>query len=244
MQALKNRIALVTGANKGIGFEIARQLGEEGIRILVGARDPHRGEAAAAELRSKGLAVRYVQIDLTDPVTISDAVADIEAHEKRLDILINNAAITSAGDGAPSAANIEAVRRTFDTNFFGTLAVTQSVLSLLKRSTSGRLVNVSSGLGSLAQLGDPNSEFSSFRFIGYSASKAALNMLTIQLAAELRDTGIKVNSADPGYTATDLNRHRGRQTVTEGAAAVVRLALLPDDGPTGGFFGADHPQPW
>jgi len=131
MQALKNRIALVTGANKGIGFEIARQLGEEGIRILVGARDPHRGEAAAAELRSKGLAVRYVQIDLTDPVTISDAVADIEAHEKRLDILINNAAITSAGDGAPSAANIEAVRRTFDTNFFGTLAVTQSVLSLL-----------------------------------------------------------------------------------------------------------------
>jgi NAD(P)-dependent dehydrogenase (short-subunit alcohol dehydrogenase family) len=114
----------------------------------------------------------------------------------------------------------------------------------LKRSTSGRLVNVSSGLGSLAQLGDPNSEFGGFRFIGYGASKAALNMLTVQLAAELRDTGIKVNSADPGYTATDLNHHRGRQTVTKAAAVVVRLALLPDDGPTGGFFDAHHPQPW
>src|SRR5262249_27414419 len=161
----------------------------------------------------------FVHIDLIDPVTVKAAVTDIEAHEGRLDILINNAGITSAGDGAPSAANIEAVRRTFETNFFGALAVTQAMLHLLKRSISGRLVNVSSGLGSLTQLGDPTSEFSSFRFIGYGASKAALNMLTVQLAAELRDTGIKVNSADPGYTATDLNRQRGRQTVAEGAAA-------------------------
>ena len=117
-------------------------------------------------------------------------------------------------------------------------------MPLLKRSAAGRIVNLSSGLGSIAQNGDPNSEFAAFRFIGYGASKAALNMLTVQLAAELKDTGIKVNSADPGYTATDLNGHRGRQTIPEGAAAAIRLALLPDDGPTGGFFSMCHPLPW
>src|SRR5262249_15784384 len=138
----------------------------------------------------------------------------------------------------------EDVRRICDTNFFGTLAVTQAMLPLLKRSAAGRIVNLSSGLGSLTQAGDSNSEFYGFRFIGYSASKAALNMLTVQLAAELEDSGIKVNSADPGYTATDLNRNRGRQTVQEGAAAAVRLALLPDDGPSGGFFSASAQEPW
>jgi NAD(P)-dependent dehydrogenase (short-subunit alcohol dehydrogenase family) len=114
----------------------------------------------------------------------------------------------------------------------------------LKRSASGRIVNLSSSLGSLTQIGDPNSEFAGFRFIGYGASKAALNVLTVQLAGELKDSGIKVNSADPGYTATDLNGRRGRQTIPEGAAAAIRLALLPDDGPTGGFFSANNPQPW
>src|SRR5262249_29991975 len=160
-------------------------------------------------------AVRYVRVDLTDPSTITAAQAEIEAREGRLDILVNNAGITSAGDGSPGAANLEAVQRTFDTNFFGTLAVTQAMLPLLKLSTSGRIVNLSSGLGSLAIIGAPNSEFSAYRFIGYGASKAALNMLTVQLAAELRDAGIKVNSADPGYTATDLNAHRGHQTIPE-----------------------------
>lgn len=239
-----NRIALVTGANKGIGFEIARQLGEAGLRVLVGARNPALGEAAAERLRSESFDIRHVQVDLTDLAIISAAAADIAAHEGRLDILINNAGIASSGDGSPAAASLEAVRLTFDTNFFGTLAVTQAMLPLLKRSASGRVVNVSSGLGSLTEIGDPNSEFSAFRFIGYGGSKAAVNMLTVQLAAELKDFGIKVNSADPGYTATDLNGHRGRQTISEGAAAAIRLALLPDDGPTGGFFGASHPQPW
>src|SRR5262249_48078702 len=152
------------------------------------------GELAVSALTREGVAARFVHIDLTDPVTVAAAAADIEAHEARLDILVNNAGISSAGDGAPSAASIEAVRRTFETNFFGALTVTQAMLPLLKRSSSGRLVNVSSGLGSLTELGDPTSEFSGFRFIGYGASKAALNMLTVQLAAELRDTGIKVNS--------------------------------------------------
>jgi NAD(P)-dependent dehydrogenase (short-subunit alcohol dehydrogenase family) len=244
MQTSKDRVALITGANKGIGFEIARQLGQGGNRILIGARDRDRGQTAVAELMSEGVAARYVQIDLTELATITAAAADIEAQEGRLDILVNNAGIASSGDGTPGAASLEAVRRTFDTNFFGTLAVTQAMLPLLKRSASGRIVNLSSGLGSLTQIGDPNSEFASFRFIGYGASKAALNMLTVQLAAELKSSGIKVNSADPGYTATDLNGRRGRQTTREGAAASVRLALLPEDGPTGGFFNASNPQPW
>jgi NAD(P)-dependent dehydrogenase (short-subunit alcohol dehydrogenase family) len=204
------RIALVTGANKGIGLEIARQLGMQGMRVLVGARDQDRGQAAAAALAHEGISARDVQLDLTEPATIGSAAADIEAREGRLDILINNAGITSSGDGSPGTADLEAVRRTFDTNFFGTLAVTQAMLPLLKRSPSGRIVNVSSGLGSLAYNSDPNSEYAAYRFIGYNTSKAALNMLTVQLAAELKDLGIKVNSADPGYTATDLNRHRGR----------------------------------
>ena len=210
--------------------------------VLVGARNPALGEAAAERLRGEGVDARYMQVDLTEPATITAAAADIESQEGRLDILVNNAGVSTPGDGSPGVASLEAVRRTFDTNFLGSLAVTQAMLPLLKRSASGRIVNVSSGLGSLTQIGDPTSEFAAFRFIGY-ASNAALNMLTVQLAAELKDSGIKVNSADPGYTATDLNGHRGRQTIPEGAAAAIRLALLPDDGPTGGFFSAGHPQP-
>jgi NAD(P)-dependent dehydrogenase (short-subunit alcohol dehydrogenase family) len=244
MSDSNDRVALVTGANKGIGFEIARQLGRDGIRILVGARDPHRGAAAVGALGGEGVAARFVQVDLTDPPTIAAAAADIDAHEGRLDILVNNAGITNPGDGAPGAADLDAVRRTLETNFLGSLAVVQAMLPLLKRSASGRIVNLSSGLGSLTDLGDPASEFHAFRIIGYGASKAALNMLTVQLAAELRDSGIKVNSADPGYTATDLNAHRGKQTMAEGAIAAVRLALLPDDGPTGGFFNASGHLPW
>ena len=136
------------------------------------------------------------------------------------------------------------MRRIFETNFFGTLAVTQAMLPPLRKSLSGRIVNVSSGLGSLTHNGDPSWKFAQAKFLGYNSSKAALNMLTIQLAAELTDIGIKVNSADPGFTATDLNNHRGHQSIPKGAEAVVHLALLPDDGPTGGFFSSIDPQPW
>ena len=150
MPAPKDRIALVTGANKGIGFEIARQLGKGGHPILIGARDRDRGLAAAAVLKSEGFAVRYVQIDLTELTTITAAAAGIKAQEGRLDILVNNAGITSSGDGSPGVASLEAVRRTFDTNFFGTLAVIQAMLPLLKRSASGHIVNLSSGLGCIS----------------------------------------------------------------------------------------------
>ena len=244
MQATTNRIALVTGANKGIGFEIARQLGQSGARVLVGARDRERGEQAVAALKAEDIDARYVRFDLTDPSAIEAAAADVYRQDGRLDILVNNAGISTPGDGPPGIANLDAVRRTFETNFFGTLAVTQAMLPLLRRSASGRIVNVSSGLGSLTHNGDPKSELSGVKLTGYNASKAALNMLTVQLAAELRQAGIKVNSADPGFTATDLNGHRGHQTIPQGAAAAIRLALLPDDGPTGSFFSASGEEPW
>jgi NAD(P)-dependent dehydrogenase (short-subunit alcohol dehydrogenase family) len=176
--------------------------------------------------------------------TIRATAATIEAAHGRLDVLVNNAGIADRGDGPPSRADLDPVRRTLLTNFVGPAAIAQAMLPLLRRSPAGRIVNVSSGLGSLARNTDPGWEHAPVKFLGYSASKAALNMLTVQLAFELKDTPIKVNSADPGYTATDLNDHGGTQTVEEGAAEAVRLALLPSDGPTGGYFSSAGPVPW
>lgn len=167
----------------------------------------------------------------------------IKAEFGRLDILINNAGIADSADGLPSKADIDAIDRIFATNFIGTLRVTQAMLPLIKQS-AGRIVNMSSELGSLMHNGDPEWKFAPYKFLGYSVSKAALNMLTVQLAFELRDTNIKVNSANPGFTATDLNQHRGEQTVEEGAIKPVRLALLGDEKPTGGFFEKDGELPW
>jgi NAD(P)-dependent dehydrogenase (short-subunit alcohol dehydrogenase family) len=240
-----DRIALVTGANKGIGFEIARQLGRRGMAVYVGARDRGRGIAAAEELQGEGLAARFIEIDVLREDTIRATAATIEATHGRLDVLVNNAGIADLrGDGPPSRADLDAVRRTLLTNFVGAAAVAQAMLPLLRRSLAGRIVNVSSGLGSLAKNGDPGWEHAWAKFLGYNASKAALNMLTVQLAFELKDTPIKVNSADPGYTATDLNDHRGTRTVEQGAAEVVRLALLGTGGPTGGYFSSAGPLPW
>ena len=244
MQTSPSRIALVTGANKGIGLEIAGTLARKGMRVLLGARNPELGGAAAAQLREQGLDVQFLELDLSRPDTLHDAAAWIEKHGEKLDVLVNNAGITVAGDGPPTVADVDAVRRIFETNFFGTLALTQAMLPLLRKSDAGRIVNVSSGLGSITLNGDPAWEFASVKLVGYNASKAALNMLTVQLAAELRDTPIKVNSANPGFTATDLNQHRGYQTVEQGAAEAIRLALLPQDGPTGGFFSSSGANPW
>jgi NAD(P)-dependent dehydrogenase (short-subunit alcohol dehydrogenase family) len=244
MKGSSKRIALVSGANKGIGFEIARRLGQAGLTVLFGARNADLGKQAAAKLQAEDLDVRYVELDLSRPDTIEAVAATIGAEYQRLDVLVNNAAIIDAADGPPSAADVNAVRRVFETNFFSTLALTQVVLPLLRNSRAGRIVNVSSGLGSITLNGDPNWAYAPFKLIGYCASKAALNMMTVQLAYELRGTAIKVNAADPGYTATDLNGNSGHQTVEEGAAESVRLALLPADGPTGGFFDSAGPEPW
>ncbi len=238
------KIVLVTGANKGIGFEVARQIGRTGATVLLGARNKLAGEKAAAMLASEGLAIDFIALDVTDYNSVSAAATAITNEFGRLDILVNNAGISDPADGAAPTACLDAVERVMRTNFLGTLAVTQAMLPLLRKAPSARIVNVSSGLGSLAQNSDPGYLAAATKLIGYSASKASLNMLTVQLGYLLRDTAIKVNSADPGYTATDLNGHRGLQTIPEGAAEAIRLALLPDDGPTGTYSDNKGIIPW
>ncbi|HLK67399.1 MAG TPA: SDR family oxidoreductase [Bryobacteraceae bacterium] len=244
MQTSSKKIALITGANKGIGFEIARQIGRSGATILLGARNQTAGEEAAARLTAEEIAVHFIPIDVADYASIERAAATITSSFGRLDILVNNAGINDPGDGPAPTARLDAVERVLRTNFLGALAVTQAMLPLLRKSDAARIVNVSSGLGSLTRNGDPAFPGAATKLIGYSASKAALNMLTVQLAYLLRDTRIKVNAADPGYTATDLNGHRGTQTIPEGAAEAVRLALLPDDGPSGTYSNSKGPIPW
>ena len=244
MQSLSRKIALVTGANKGIGFEVARQLAASGCTVLLGARNQALGKEAAGKLASEGLDVRYLAIDLDDPATMAAAAKTVALDFGRLDILVNNAGIAAPGDGPASTASLDAIERSLRVNFMGAVAVTQAMLPLLRNASSGRIVNVSSGLGSLTQNGDPAYSSAAVKYLGYSASKAALNMLTVHLAYELRGTAIKVNSADPGYTATDLNGHRGTQTIPEGAAETIRLALLPDDGPTGAYSDRKGIVPW
>ena len=238
------KIALVTGANKGIGFEVARQIGRTGATVLLGARNQPAGERAAAMLAGEGLAAHCIAIDVADPDSVAAAAAAITSEFGRLDILVNNAGINDPADGPAPTAGLDAVERVWRTNFLGALAVTQAMLPLLRSAPSARIVNVSSGLGSLAQNGDPGYSSAATKLIGYSASKAALNMLTVQLGYLLRDSAIKVNSADPGYTATDLNGHRGPQTIPQGAAEAIRLALLPDDGPTGTYSDSKGIVPW
>ena len=240
----ESKLALVTGANKGIGFEVARSLAREGHTVLLGARNPALGEAAAAKLREDKLDVRFVELDLDRNETFASAAAVIERDYGQLDILVNNAGIVDPADCPPSTAGIAAMERVFHTNFFQTVAVTQALLPLLRKARSARIVNVSSGLGSLTQHSDPSWPYAAIKVLGYCASKAALNMFTVQLAWELRDTPIKVNAADPGYTATDLNHNSGHQTIEQGAAETIRLALLPEDGPTGTYSDSAGPVPW
>ena len=238
------KIALVTGANKGIGYEVARQLGQQGVIVLAGARNSNLGDSAAAQLRAGGADATFVELDVTNPETVARAAGIIRQRHGRLDILINNAGINEKGDGPPSVADADAVRRVIEVNFFGVLTVTQAMLPLVRNSASGRIVMVSSGLGSLTWNADPAWPFASVKLLGYNGSKALLNMLTVQLAWELRDTSIKVNAVNPGYTATDLNENRGTQTVAEGAAETVLRALAPDDAPTGTFTETGASDPW
>jgi NAD(P)-dependent dehydrogenase (short-subunit alcohol dehydrogenase family) len=240
----KGKIALITGANKGIGFEVARQLGDRGVTVFLGARNPVLGKAAEVKLRADGADAHFIQLDVTEPSSITRAADQLRAKHNRLDILVNNAGVHGGGDGPPSTVDPDAVRQALDVNLFGVLSVTQAMLPLVRKSRSGRIVMVSSGLGSLTLNGDPKWEFASVKRLGYNGSKAILNMLTVQLAWELRETSIKVNAVNPGFTATDLNGHRGTQTVEEGAAETVRQALISDDAPTGGFFETGGAVPW
>ncbi|HSK89855.1 MAG TPA: SDR family NAD(P)-dependent oxidoreductase [Euzebyales bacterium] len=247
------RVALITGANKGIGRAAAEQLAALGVTVLIGARDPRRGEAAAAAIQAAGGDAHAVPLDVTDPTTIREAAAEIEERFGHVDVLINNAGITGSGqvspedalDQVPSSVDLDMVRTVFETNVFGVIAVTNAMLPLLLRSPAPRIVNVSSSAGSLTIASDPDGPMAGLpTSAAYTPSKTALNALTVQYANELRKTGILVNSADPGFVDTDINSHTGYLTTAQGAAVVVRLATLGADGPTGGFFSDGGPLPW
>lgn len=237
----QSRIALVTGGNKGIGLEIARQLAQAGLRVIIGARDASKASTALADLARDGVVVESIALDLLDHITISDAASQIEKRHGHLDVLVNNAGIFDFADGTPSKASIEAARQVMEVNFIGTLAVTQSMLPLLRKAPEGRIVNLSSSLGSLTLNSDPTSPYYANQFIGYNASKAALNMLTVQLHEELKGTGIKVNSVSPGFVKTDLTGY-GTMTPAEGARLPVQYALGGDDG--GRFVEPEGLTPW
>jgi NAD(P)-dependent dehydrogenase (short-subunit alcohol dehydrogenase family) len=235
-------IALVTGANKGIGYEIAAGLGALGWSVGVGARDQERREAAVQKLRAAGADVFGVPLDVTSDASVAAAARMIEERAGRLDVLINNAAVTG-GRQMPTTADLAAVRTVVETNVIGVFRVTNAMLPLLRRSASPRIVNMSSGVGSLTRQTTPGAETGPIS-AAYTPSKSFLNAVTIQYAKELRDTNILINAANPGFVATDLNNFRGVRTPQQGAAIAIRLATLPDDGPTGGFFEDDGVVPW
>lgn len=230
--------ALITGANKGIGYEVARQLGARGMTVLVGARDAERGAAAELSLRDLGVDAHHVSLDVSDEASVERAAQRIGAEYGRLDVLVNNAAITGGrGSGLPSQTPLPILREVYETNVFGVVAVTNAMLPLLRQAPAGRIVNVSSEVGSIHSTLDRDGPLWPMISIPYVSSKTALNMVTAQYAKELWDTPIKVNAANPGYCATDLNNHSGFRSAEEGAEAIVHLATLPDDGPTGTFYG-------
>jgi NAD(P)-dependent dehydrogenase (short-subunit alcohol dehydrogenase family) len=240
----EKKIALITGATRGLGYETVRQIAARGIRVLLGARDIHSGEAKAAELRAAGLDVQSIAIDLNNAATIERAAKETDARFGRLDILVNNAGVMSDADGFPSVANPQAMRDVIETNFIATVIVTQNMLPLLKKSKHGRIVNVASRVGSLWWNSDPDNPVPDNKWLGYAVSKAAVNMLTVELAYELRHTAIKVNSVCPGYVKTEMNKGGGFLTIEEGARPAVHYALIGEDGPTGGFFGSDGRLAW
>ncbi|NAS25704.1 SDR family NAD(P)-dependent oxidoreductase [Herbidospora sp. NEAU-GS84] len=241
----QDTIALVTGANKGIGYEVARLLGEAGTVVLVGARSPERGAEAVARLTGLGVEARHLQLDVTDQADIDAAAKWIEITYGRLDVLVNNAGIAHPADHAgPSATPVPVLREMFETNVFGVVAVTNAMLPLLRKSQAGRIVNVSSELGSFAETTDPAGPWYPFNMLAYNAGKSALNAVTVAYAKELADTAIKVNAGNPGHCATDMNGNTGFRSPAEGAVEIVRLATLDADGPTGGFFRDGAPMPW
>jgi len=229
-------IALVTGANKGIGLETARQFGARGFTVLAGARDEARGREAERVLRADGADATFVRLDVSSDASVRAAAAWIEREYGRLDILLNNAGI--ARGNPPSQTDLDLMREVYEVNVFGVIRVTNAMLPLLRRAPAARIVNVSSEVGSITSMTDPASPLAQMPAgLAYPSSKAALNMITAMYAKELQDTPIKVNAANPGYTKTDLNRNSGLRSVTEGAEASVYLATLPADGPSGILWG-------
>lgn len=236
-------IALVTGANKGIGYKIAAGLGALSWSVGVGARDQQRREAAVQKLREAGVNAFGVPLDVTDEASVAAAVGLVEERAGRIDVLVNNAGVTGGMPQLPSTVDLTAVRTALETNVIGVIRVTNAMLPLLRRSPSPRIVNMSSSVGSLTLQTTPDAETGPIS-VAYCPSKTCLNAVTVQYAKELRDTNILINAACPGYTATDLNGFRGLRTPEQGAAIAIHLATLPDDGPTGQFFDDAGVVPW
>jgi NAD(P)-dependent dehydrogenase (short-subunit alcohol dehydrogenase family) len=235
----EKKVALVTGANKGLGFEIARQLGQLGHAVIVGSRDEGRGAAAADALRSEGIEAESVKLDVSSADDIAALPGAIQAKFGRLDVLVNNAGVQHDFEGEVTA---DTMRRTYEANVFGPYAIGQALMPLLKQSPAGRIVNHSSILGSLATVG--SGQVGEWGTPAYTSSKAALNMITVVWANQLKGTNVKVNSAHPGWVKTDLGTDAAPLEVAEGAQTAVRLATLPDDGPSGEFFHGDDRLPW
>jgi NAD(P)-dependent dehydrogenase (short-subunit alcohol dehydrogenase family) len=244
-------IALVSGANQGVGFQIAKVLAANGYRVYVGSRNLSNGEKAAAEI---GTNAHAIQLDVTQQLSINAAVDHIEKEQGRLDLLVNNAAISHAGkpgrtleeiiqDGRASTASLDEVRTVWETNVFGVIAVTQAMLPLLRKSSAARIVNVSSGMGSLTWVADPACWAREHFGVVYAASKTALNAVTMAFAIEMEKENIKVNATSPGFTATAMNNFQGTDSLEVGSREPVRVAL-ETDGPTATFTGPDGPLPW
>jgi NAD(P)-dependent dehydrogenase (short-subunit alcohol dehydrogenase family) len=240
------KIALVTGANKGLGLEMSKQLSQAGVTVIMAARDTERGQAAAEKLKGEGLDVEFLKLDVRSKSDHEAAAKFLDKKFGHLDILINNAGIAAEEfrAGAASTTTPQVIHDTFETNFFAPIALTQTLLPLIRKSEAGRIVNMSSILGSQALHADPKSPIYEFKTLSYDASKAALNSFTIHLAYELKDTKIKVNSAHPGWVKTDMGTDAAPMEIPEGGKTGVELALLGEDGPTGGFFHLGKPLPW
>jgi NAD(P)-dependent dehydrogenase (short-subunit alcohol dehydrogenase family) len=240
----------ITGANKSIGFETARQLLQKGYYVYLGSRELNNGQEAVENLKAGGLNnVEVIQIDVSDQESVNAARAEIGKRTEVLDVLINNAGISGGRPQTALTASIETFKRVYETNVYGVVRVTQAFIDLLKRSPEARIVNVSSSQGSLTLASDPSSKYYHYKGAVYQSSKSALNMYTIALAYELRDTPFRVNAVDPGFTKTDFNEHRGTGTVEEAAERVAKYALIGNDGPTGKYFSEEsNPEtgeiPW
>lgn len=241
---------LITGANRSIGLEIAKQLSRKGLFVYLGSRDLEKGKAAVKELNENGFNnIQAIEIDVTNSDSILAAKKTVESEQGKLDILINNAGILGTNPQQASDTPIADIQTVFDTNFFGVINVTQAFLELLKKSESPRISNITSGLGSLTLHSDPSWKYYGIKTASYGTSKAALNAYTIALAYELKELSFKVNAIDPGYTATDFNHHSGPGTVESAASFIVKHTLTEDDAPTGKFFSNDiedetEESPW
>ncbi|NSL86176.1 SDR family oxidoreductase [Chitinophaga sp. Mgbs1] len=235
------KFALVTGANKGIGFEVAQQLAQEGIYVYLGCRNPESGAGAVDKLKAKGLNnIAVIQLDITDDASVIKARKEIGKKTNVLDILINNAGMYGGYPQTALDATIDQFKATYDANVYGAVRVVQAFIDLLRNSPAPRIVNVSSSQGSITLHSDPTYKYYDYKGVVYLSSKSALNMYTVVLAYELKNTGFKVNAVCPGYTKTDFNGHRGTGTVKAAGKRIVKYALIEDDGPTGKFFSEEN----